>query len=468
MRVARSSSPLLKAVTLSVLLGLATSLVPVEAAPPPPQRPESQQEFWARYDKRDWSAAIEEARQLVQRANEHAKAKPQELATALTLLGNAQLSGGDKVNAEVSYREALRITELQGNGSDPALLDPLRGLGYTLALLDRHEEAVPYLERALNLSRRNYGLFDLSQQGLLRQLATSLTRIDRMVDGAKQMLYLQRVGERTYGERDPRMAPLLCVIGDWYVDTGNFMLGRDRFRDAIQIVERKLGKNDPALVEPLRGVARSYVQEIYFYSHGYQPLQERTMMDPTSLEPKGINPKYINSDGERSLQRALAILDARPDTTPLVLADALIQFGDWYQIKHQPEKALTYYRRAATLNASIDTTSPEAAAAPLSFPVRVYYPMPPLAMRNRQLAPEQIDEKFVSVQFTVTGLGDVQDAKVIEQNGTQRQASEALEAVRAARYRPKFVNGEPVETTGVVMREVFKMRKQDEAEASKT
>jgi TonB family protein len=456
---------LLQAVTLSVLLGLTMSSVSVEAAPP---RPESQQEFWAQYDKRDWSAAIDEARSLVQRANEHAKDKPQELATALTLLGNAQLSGGDKVNAEVSYREALRITELQGNGSERAMLDPLRGLGYTLALLDRHEEAVPYLERALNLSRRNYGLFDLSQQGLLRQLATSLTQTGRIVDGAKQMLYLQRVGERTYGERDPRMAPLLCVIGDWYVDTGNFMLGRDRFREAIQIVERKLGKNDAALVQPLRGVARSYVQEIYFVSHGYQPLQERTMMDPTSLEPKGINPKYINSDGERSLQRALAILEARPDTTPAVMTDALIQFGDWYQVKHQPEKALTYYRRAATLNASIDTTSPEAAAAPLSFPVLVYYPMPPLAMRNRQLAPEQIDEKFVSVQFNVTGSGDVEDAKVIEQNGTQRQASEALEAVRAARYRPKFVNGEPVETTGVVMREVFKMRKQDEAEESKT
>jgi TonB family protein len=293
-----------------------------------------------------------------------------------------------------------------------------------------------------------------------------MTRTGRIVDGAKQMIYLQRVGERAYGERDPRMAPLLCVIGDWYVDTGNFMLGRDRFRDAMSIVERKLGKNDPALVQPLRGLARSYVQEIYFVSHGFQPLQERTMLDPTSIEPKGINPKYISSDGERALQRALAILDARPDTTAALMTDTLLQFGDWYQIKHQPEKALVFYRRAATLTASMDPTSPEAAVAPLSFPVRVYYPMPPLAMRNRQLAPEQIDEKFVSVQFTVTGSGDVEDAKVIEQNGTQRQASEALEAIRASRYRPKFANGEPVDTQGVVMREVFKMRKQEEESRS--
>ena len=65
----------------------------------------------------------------------------------------------------------------------------------------------------------------------------------------------------------------------------------------------------------------------------------------------------------------------------------------------------------------------------------------------------------VGLRFTVTDTGDVQDAKVIEQNGSSRQASEALEAIRSARYRPKFVNGEPVDTQGVVNREVFKIRK---------
>lgn len=71
----------------------------------------------------------------------------------------------------------------------------------------------------------------------------------------------------------------------------------------------------------------------------------------------------------------------------------------------------------------------------------------------------------MSVQFTVTGSGDVQDAKVIEQNGSQRQASETLEAVRSSRYRPKFVNGEPVETQGVVNREVFRIRKQGDGDS---
>lgn len=445
---------------MSALLSL-SCVIAAHAAPVPP-RPESQQEFWARYEQKDWSAAIDEARHLVEQARANASDQMQ-LANALTLLGNAQLSSGDRVNAEASYREALQITESQGAGTGPAAVDPLRGLGYSLALLERHEEAVPYMERALIIIRRTFGLFDPGQQSLLRQLATSLTRTGRALDGQKQMLYLQRVGERTYGESDPRMAQVLCVVGDWYVDLGNFLLGRERYRDALEIIEKKLGKNDPALVLPLRSLAHSYLQEVYFIAQGYQPMDTRNQ-DPASFEPKGINPKYISSDGERALQRALSILDAHPDTSPALLTDTLIQFGDWYQVKHQPEKALPYYRRAAVLAAKAEQPAVET-VTPLSFPVRVYYPTPPLAMRNRQLPPAVTEEKFVSVQFTVTGSGDVQDAKVIEQNGSQRQASEALEAVRSARYRPKFVNGEPVETQGVVNREVFRIRKQDDGDS---
>lgn len=464
MRSRQPSNPWLQtvgpAVRLGVLLGLTTLMVPAAAAPPPLKRPEAQQEFWASYDKRDWTAAIEQARSLVEKAR--ASNQAEQLANALTLLGNAQLSGGDKVNAETSYREALQITELAGTRSGVALLDPLRGLGYTLALLDRHEEAVPVLERALNISHRTHGLFDLSQQGLLRQLAASLSRTGRMVEGAKQMHYLQRVGESTYGAKDPRMSPVLCVIGDWYVDTGNFLIGRERYRDAIEIVERKLGKNDPALVLPLRGLARSYVQEVYFATQGYQALHDRLLPDPQPVESKGVNPKYISSDGEKSLQRAVSILEARPDASPAAMIDTLIQLGDWYQLKLQSEKALTHYRRAAALVTSSNQAEPDPTAMPLSFPVRIYYPLPQQAMRNRQLPPEEIEEKFVAVQFTVNDKGYVEDAKVIEQNGTERQASEALHAVRSSRYRPKFVNGEPVQTEGLVNREVFKVRKQDD------
>ena len=433
----KSSNPLVPGVALSLLLalgGLTTSSFSQAAAPPAP-RPVAQQEFWAHYDKKDWGAAIEEARQLVDQARANAKQDPLALSTALTLLGNAQLSGGDKVSAEASYREALQMVESQGGAASPALVDPLRGLGYSLAMLDRHGEAIPYLERALIVGRRSYGLFDPSQQGMLRQLASSLTHEGRIEDAEKQILYLQRIGEQAYGKRDPRMAPVLCMIGNWYVDTGNFQIGRDRFREAhgtgrAQARQATIRRWSSRCVRS----ARSYVQEIYFMTQGYTPLQERAPGGFPGRRAQGHQSQvHRHRRRDRRWSARSRLLDARPDTTPMLLTDTLIQLGDWYQLKHQPEKALVYYRRAAGIVASMSSQSPDAAAA-LSFPVRVYYPLPPLAMRNRQLSPEQIDEKFVSVEFTVTDTGDVQDAKVIEQNGTSRQASETLEAIRASRF----------------------------------
>src|SRR5690349_4277476 len=91
-------------VVLGLILGLATLALPASAAAPT-QRPEEQREFWDKFDHKDWSAAIDEARKLVDAARPGAGQQPLVLANALTLLGNAQLNGGDKTNAEASYRE---------------------------------------------------------------------------------------------------------------------------------------------------------------------------------------------------------------------------------------------------------------------------------------------------------------------------------------------------------------------------
>jgi len=60
----------------------------------------------------------------------------------------------------------------------------------------------------------------------------------------------------------------------------------------------------------------------------------------------------------------------------------------------------------------------------------------------------------------VTSSGEVSDAKVAGASGTPREVSDALSAIRAARFRPKLVDGEPVETTGMTNREVFRTRKE--------
>jgi TonB family protein len=447
----------------AVALALSSSA----AVAAPPTFPASQQEYWARFDKRDWSAAIASAEALVASARATSPADPQRLSDALVLLGNAQLGSQNAVAAEGSYQEALTVIEPRvGAGSDK-LIDPLRGLGYAFAAEGRHEKAAPLLDRALKISRRNYGLFDPGQQGLLRQLTTSLTALDQPAEAEKHMKYLLLVGERAYGGNDLRMIPLICIVGDWYAQIGSMALARQYFREGIELAEDKGGKSSIAAVEPLRGLANSYRRELFLSGAGLlrQPDYEPAFNDPGSLnqQQRPISAQFLNSEGEKALQRAVKVLDDAPNPPAVLQIETLIDAGDWYQIRNQPQKALPYYQRAVAMI----TPANSPAGSPFAFPVQVYFPTPLLATRNRTRPDSEVDERFVQVEFTVTSEGSVKDAHVVEQNGSPRQGTETVDAIQSARYRPKFVDGAPVETTAVVYRQIFRQRKEKDDDKEK-
>jgi TonB family protein len=437
--------------------------------------PESQQEYWAQVDRRDWTAAVAAAEKLVAVARANEADEPLALCDALTMLGNAQLGAADYTSAEATYTEALSLAEKHAGSSSARLLDPLRGLGYSLALSGRHAAAVPFLDRSLIVGRRNYGLFEPGQQTVLRQLSVSLTKLGMPAEAERHMKYRVRVAEQEYGKGDPRIAPVLSSLGDWYADIGELGMAREQYRRALELVGRKLGKADLANVEPLRGLARTYTTELYLSTMGRPVAEKLLTADGKTSDNKPQDPRRLDPDGEKALERALAIVEAQPSAPPELRIATLVQLGDWRQIKHQPDEALQLYRRAAALLASAPPPQAKAASPPkdgppalLSFPVRVYYPIPWLATRNLSAPAEAVTETFVQVEFTVTKAGDVVDARVVDKSGTSRQEAETLEAIRGARFRPRFVEGEPVDTTGLTSREVFRTRKDDSNRSSRS
>lgn len=414
------------------------------------------------------------AEKLVNAARANTASDPQALVNALTSLGGAQLASRNLPAAEAAFAEALQLIEPRVSATSEKLLEPVRGLGYTLAASGKHAEAIPYLQKALVIARRNYGLFDVNQQGLLRQLANSLTTTDKAQEAEPHILYLLRIGERTYGNRDLRMVPLLCIVGDWYSQVGAMVPARQSYHLALDIAEDKAGKNSLALIEPLRSLAASYRRELYLTGAGLiqQREDDQGSMDFGARKTRSISAQLLSGEGERSLLRAVKILnDAAPAAGTDSTADrntqlqiyTLIDAGDWYQVRSQPQKALPYYRQAAALVAAAGAGA--AVADPLSFPVQVYMPTPLLATRHRRLDDAEVDERFVRVEFTVASDGAVKDEHVVDQNGTARQAKETLAAIHSARYRPKFVSGEPVDTLAVSYRQVFRQRKDKDAAA---
>ncbi len=436
------------------------------------ERSAAQQEYWAQFDKRDWAAAIKAAEELVAQLRADG-APPLELAEALSLLGNAQFGSADYVSAEQSFVTALELTETHGGAMSGALLEPLRGLGYTLAQSGRHEEAVEPLERALRIAHRQLGLFDIGQQGLLRQLAKSLSTLGRVEDAEQHMSYLERVAVQTYGADDPRVSPVLCIVGQWRSEVGRFETARDTYRRALQIIERKLGKSHLAAIEPLRGIASTYTQELYYSTLGLPVARERAATDAAgrSKPTEPLHPRHLPSEGEKALERALKIAESQTDAPLGTHAQVLIALADWRQLKQQKNAAFPLYQRAAALMARArEGATPDAETAQtlelLSFPVRLYYAKPWAATRNLTAPRELVDEEFVEVEFTVTRAGEVADLRVVERSGSERQAEDTIEAMRAARYRPKFVAGEAVDTPGVRYREVFRTRKANDESQS--
>jgi protein TonB len=98
---------------------------------------------------------------------------------------------------------------------------------------------------------------------------------------------------------------------------------------------------------------------------------------------------------------------------------------------------------------ALGTAASDADAVPL---VRVSPQYPPTAMMRGI-------EGWVQVQFTITTAGTVKDPKVVEADPDGYFEKAALNAVSRYKYKPKIVDGEPVERPGINLVISFKLKK---------
>lgn len=415
------------------------------------------------------NADIERGIARVNAARSSADTNPLALEEALTALGDAYLDAHQYASAEVAYAEAVRSAEQHGGSEAQRVLAPLTGLGATFARTGHHHDAIPLLQRAVAITRAQFGMFDLRQQDVLATLAGSLTALDRQQEAQDLMTYRVRVAEKTYGEGNPKVIPWLCDLGDWFADIGKTPEARMTFQVALNIVGTTDNLNAPIIVEPLRGIARAYMLWPS-YPDDWRMYPEPELgctrvwavpppecLNPARRDETGrrvIRPRTLNQEGEHALKHALRILESDPDSPPQTRIETLIQMGDWYQIKDSPREALTYYERAWRL---IRTTPglPDAAANALNVPVRVYYPTPQIAAHVPDVAAVDTRSHTVQVEFTVAADGSVRHAHIVDHDTRDRYARDILEAVRDSRFRPKFLDGQAVAATGITYREVF-------------
>lgn len=412
------------------------------------------QQFRDHFAARRFSEALPAAEQVVTLTEQHYGADNSELIKPLINVGTTQLRLNNLYGAETAYRRALRIAEAREGGYSRQVIEPLHGLGLAYFAGGQYQNAAVSLRRAVDVSRKLDGLFNVQQLPLVESLVDSYVALDQTSDVDREQQYALRLSENAYGRDDPRMLPVLARNAQWGEATGRYRLSRQAHARTLEILGKTAGKRDPAVVMPLRGIARTYLHE---YLYGSAETEERGEFNSGLSGTIGgmpqmsdSRPTRLDSDGEEALKLALTVLADRPDFIGL-RGETLLDLGDWYSLSGRPSEAQRSYRDAwAALSGP---NGPGTGA--MGQPVQLYYRPPSSANKRADKDDDEMTEHSIEVEFTVNEDGRVIEPRTIASDGTDAQEKSVQIAIRRARYRPRYVEGKPVVTTGVRHRQTL-------------
>ena len=441
--------------------------VPAPARPPasrPPAtilaldpRMEAYEQFRGFYDTAHFDEALPFARRVVE-LSEADPERDYELPIACNNLGATLYQVGDYPGAEASYVKSLELLETTQGISSRRLIVPLAGLGAVYAATDRHALAAEMLDRALAVSRRSNGLFNLAQLPLIEQVADSRYAINDFQAVERERLYALKIAEQNYGYDDERTLPAILKLADFYEGLREYIAARMMYLRARDASMKESGGFNPMAVSSLIGIARTHRLQ---YTMNPETLEsQQPGRDPITGEIVRYNgevvgkiyddsrvpPPAADRSGLRSALTALELLRATADPPRDLLLRTLIELGDWYQSTSRPTIALPYYTEAAMLL----TAEPESTLGnPLVAPRMIYYKPPISAARGLNMLTGQYIIRKAFFTFDVSETGETQNITVEKTDMSDGQLSNSRRSISRAIYSPRFVDGKPVSTQGV-------------------
>lgn len=443
-----------------------TATTPASAANPQPAsdsagRADTYRAFRQQFDSRHFAEALPPAQALVDQTEQEFGSTAEQLVNPLINLGTTQLRLNDYAGAETSFKRAVKIVESHQGGYSREVIKPLFGLGMTYSAAGDYTSATDALRRAVDVSRKIDGLFNPAQLEMLDSLIAGYTALNSYEDAQREQQYALRLAEATYGKADPRVVPALERTAAWFEAQGRFFSARQMYSRCLDIVRKDGGNYDLRTVGPLRGIARTYRLEYFIGPETAEGgADDAGLSGGVGAQPaapssaNGVSmANVLNPDGEDALEFALKVFDFHPGEALAQRADTLIELGDWRLTAGTTRTAMEAYREAWKAL----STPGAAGTAALDSPVAIVYRAPTSA-RPPKADQEKYTQRHAEVEFTVTADGRVHGATLGANDAGDIAGKSVLTAIKRARYRPRFVDGNPVETTGVRYKETIYVR----------
>ena len=467
-RAAAAENPVSPAPAAPAVANAADAPAPVDGTEQSRARDAAYQEFRGHFEAGRYNEALPPAERVVA-LSETLNRNGRDLATALSNLGATQYRLGDFIAAENAYGRALKLIEEHGGAGSRLLVTPLIGLGLTYQAGGRNDVAAPLLERAVAISRHADGLFNPEQREALLPLIDSYLALARWHDVDREEQYALKISEREYGTSDVRLLPSLQRLAHWYELGHRTNAARRVWQRMLVIASDRAHQNVSGVVTALRGYARTFRLD-YQYGPDLNP-EESAVGGNLGISPdapqrdafgRRINRESqgdyrLDAMGKDALESALGLVEKIKPPPQQALAAISIDLGDWYQVSSHFDKALSYYQRAwPALPAESGTA--EAPVNALARPAQLLYRAPPSAVRYKDQPAGEVSEKAAIAEFTVTADGRVKDVRFVGGDASDAQKSAFASALSHSIWRPRFVDGKPVATEKVRLRESFRQQ----------
>ena len=410
------------------------------------------EEFRRLYETANFEQALPYARQVVE-LSEKDPERDHELPIAYNNLGATQYQLGDYKSAAESYKTSLELLEATQGISSRRLVVPLAGLGAVHAALDQHDVAAGLLDRALAVSRRADGLFNLQQLPLIEQVADSRYAIEDYAAVERERMYAVKIAEQNYGYADERTLPAILSLATFYESLREFIAARMMYLRARDISYKKDGAFNPLAVKSLVGIARTHRMQ-YTMDPQTLPSQQPARDEITGevvakvWKESRVPPPAADRTGLKSAEAALGMLRRSPDPPKQLLSETLIELGDWFQTTSRPNLALPYYREASEILEAEQRADPLLANALLA-PRMVFYRPPISAARGLNTLTGQYMIRKATFSFAVSESGEPQNIAVVSSNMSEQQLAQSRRALSRSIYSPRFEKGQAVATEGV-------------------
>lgn len=352
--------------------------------------------------------------------------EPGALAQSYMCLGEAYYGLGQHPASADAFAKTLEQLEQSAGVFDPLFVRPLEGLGKALLAMGKLDVAEGAFTQAKDITHRNFGIFNVVQSDIVNYLAKTYLDRGEIAKATREQNFLMRAHTEAYGET-PRLLPALRRYGRFQELVGTPALARNSYRRALDIMTRAYGSDDLRLVGPLRDFAKSYINT-----------------------PRGSQ-RIMSGAGVEALRNVIDLYSRQEFTDAADVALAWADLGDWYVIGGQPGRARKAYTQAGTVLREAGSEEGDR----FSKPVEIEYEERPVFLRRSQLRSFPKKLSVLEFEFTVTASGRVTRLTVIRDDlQSVRYANEVGALVKESRYRPRIVDGVPVDTPGV--RKVFR------------